>query len=61
MFLWNMTKSQSQSGFSFSYAEVENLYQQNAPSNEIDRVIKFDNSVSFGAKQNALQQIFFML
>jgi len=30
-------------------------------SNEIDRVSKFDNSLSFGAKQNALRQIFFAL
>ena len=30
-------------------------------SNEIDRVSKFDNSLSFDAKQNALQQIFFAL
>ena len=28
------------------------------PSNEIDRVSKFDNSLSFGAKQNSLRQIF---
>ena len=26
-------------------------------SNEIDKVSKFDNSLSFGAKQNALRQI----
>ena len=31
------------------------------PSNEIDRVDKFDNSLSFGAKQNSLRQIFFEL
>ena len=30
-------------------------------SNEIDKVSNFDNSLSFGAKQNALQQIFFAL
>ena len=30
-------------------------------SNEIDKVSNFDNSLSFGAKQNALQQIFFKL
>ena len=47
--------------FSFSYAEVEELNQVNEPSNEIDRVSKFDNSLSFGAKQNSLRQIFFEL
>ena len=46
-----------ETGFSFSYGEVENLHRPN----EIDRVSKFDNSLSFGAKQNALQQIFFAL
>ena len=30
-------------------------------SPQIDRVSKFDNSLSFGAMQNALQQIFFAL
>ena len=30
-------------------------------SNEIDRVSEFDNSLSFGAKQNALQQIIYAL
>ena len=47
--------------FSFSYAEVEGLFRLIGPSNEIDRVSKFDNSLSFGAKQNALRQIFFAL
>ena len=45
----------------FSYAEVEHLYRANVTYNEIDGVSKFDNSVSFGTKQNALQQIFFAL
>ena len=45
--------------FLFSYAKVENLDRLIEPSNEIDRVSKFDNSLSFGAKQNSLQQIFF--
>ena len=50
-----------ETGFSFSYAEVEHLFRLNVASNEIDRVSKFDNSLSFGAKQNALRQIFFAL
>ena len=50
-----------ETGFSFSYAEVEGNDRPNEPSNEIDRVSKFDNSLSFGAKQNALRQIFFAL
>ena len=45
--------------FSFSYAKVVGLNQATEASNEIDRVSKFDNSLSFGAKQNALRQIFF--
>ena len=47
--------------FSFSYVEVMELIRLIEASNEIDRVSKFDNSLSFGAKQNALRQIFFML
>ena len=43
-----------ETGFSFSYAKVEGLFRLIGPSNEIDRVSKFDNSLSFGAKQNAL-------
>ena len=50
-----------ETGFSFSYGEVGDLHRPNGPSNEIDRVSKFDNSLSFGAKQNALQQVFFAL
>ena len=50
-----------ETGFSFSYAEVVHLFRLNVASNEIDRVSKFDNSLSFGAKQNALRQIFFAL
>ena len=50
-----------ETGFSFSYAEVGNLHRPIGASNEIDRVSKFDNSLSFGAKQNALRQIFFAL
>ena len=41
-------------GFSFSYEKVGKFHRPNEPSNEIDRVSKFDNSLSFGAKQNAL-------
>ena len=43
-----------ETGFSFSYEEVEGLDRPIGASNEIDRVSKFDNSLSFGAKQNAL-------
>ena len=63
-------KSQSQSltfwhvwekhGFYF-LEEVSNLIGLIVASNEIDRVSNFDNSLSFGAKQNALGQIFFEL
>ena len=41
-----------------SYAKVEELIRPIGPSNKIDRVSKFDNSLSFGARQNALFQIF---
>ena len=47
--------------FSFSYVKVEALEGAIDPSNEIDRVSKFDNSLSFGAKQKSLGQIFFEL
>ena len=47
--------------FSISYKEVEGLIWLIEASNKIDRVSKFDNSLSFGAKQNALRQIFFAL
>ena len=47
--------------FSFSYLQVGDLFRAIVASNEIDRVSKFDNSLSFGAKQNALWQIFFEL
>ena len=45
----------------FSYAKVEALNWQIGNSNEIDRVSKFDNFLSFGAKQKSLEQIFFLL
>ena len=48
-------------GFSFSCGEVEGNDRPNGPSNEIDRVSKFDNSLQFGAKQKSLGQIFFAL
>ena len=47
--------------FSFSYAKVGELIRLIGPSDEIDRVSKFDNSLSFGAKQKSLGQIFFAL
>ena len=50
-----------ETGFSFSYEEVAGLHRPNVASNEIDRVSKFDNSLSFGAKQKSLGQIFFAL
>ena len=50
-----------ETGFSFSYAKVEGNDRPNGPSNEIDRVSKFDNSLQFGAKQKSLGQIFFAL
>ena len=48
-------------GFSFSYAEVAGLDRAIVASNEIDRVSNLDNSLSFGAKQKSLGQIFFLL
>ena len=45
--------------FSFSYGEVEGLLGLIEASNEINRVSKFDKSLSFGAKQKSLGQIFF--
>ena len=50
-----------ETGFSLSHEEVEGLIRAIGPSNEIDRVSKFDNSLSFGAKQKSLGQIFFAL
>ena len=41
--------------------EIGELNWANVASDEIDRVSKFDNSLSFGAKQNVLGQIFFEL
>ena len=47
--------------FSFSYEEVGNLFRPIVASNEINRVSNLDNSLSFGAKQKSLGQIFFLL
>ena len=47
--------------FSFSYAKVGELDRPIGPSYKIDMVGKFDNSLLFGAKKNALGQIFFVL
>ena len=47
--------------FSFSHEIVERLIRVIGASNEIDRLSEFDNSLPFGAKQNALKQIFFAL
>ena len=41
-------------GLLFSDDEVGELIGLIVPLDEIDRVSKFDNSLSFGAKQNAL-------
>ena len=49
-----------ETGFSFSYEKVEKLIRLIEASDEINRVSKFDNSLSFGAKQNALRQILFV-
>ena len=50
-----------ETGFSFSYAKILELIRAIEASTEINRVSKFDNSLSLGAKQNALRQIFFAL
>ena len=47
--------------FSISYKEVEGLIWLIALSDKIDRVSKFENSLSFGAKQKSLRKIFFAL
>ena len=44
-----------ETGFSFSHVEVEGLHRPNVASDDIDRVSKFENFLSFGAKQNALR------
>ena len=51
----------SETGFSFSYAEVGHHNQPIGASDENNMVSKFDNSLSFGAKQKSLGQIFFAL
>ena len=47
--------------FSISYKEVEGLIWLIALLDKIDRVSKFENSLSFGAKQKSLRKIFFAL
>ena len=47
--------------FLFSYAKVKSLIRLIEASHEIKKVSRFNNSLSFGAKQNALQQVFFAL
>ena len=67
---WSGKKSKSvfdfltysrETGFSFSYGKVGHLHRPIEASHEIDRVNKFDNSLPFSTKQNALRQIFFAL
>ena len=48
-----------ETGFSLFYEKVSGLIGLIGPSDKINRVSKFDNSLSFGAKQNALRHIFF--
>ena len=43
-----------ETGFSFSYLKVGKLIRLIAPSDKIYTVKKIDNSLLFGAKQNAL-------
>jgi len=50
-----------ETGFSFSYEKVVHLFRLIVASDEIYRVSKFNNSLSFGAKQKSLGQIFFAL
>ena len=48
-------KYSRETGFSFSYEEVGELIRLIWASNEIDRVSNNGNSLSFGAKQYALE------
>ena len=59
--VFNFLTYSRETWFSFSYEEVWALNRLIEPSNEIDRVSKFDNSLSFSAKQKSLGQIFFEL
>ena len=59
--VFNFLTYSRETGLLFSDEEVGELIGLIAPSDEIERVSKFDNSLSFGAKQNALRQIFFAL
>ena len=53
--VFNFLTYSRETWFSFSYKKVAGLDRPIGPSNEIDRVSEFDNSLSFGAKHNALQ------
>ena len=58
---WEKSRSQCrETWFSFSSAEVEWFVRLIGASNDIDRVSRFNNSLSFGAKQKSLGQIFFV-
>ena len=59
--MFNFLTYSRETGLLFSDEEVGELIRLIAPSDEIERVSKFDNSLSFGAKQNALRQIVFVL
>ena len=50
-----------ETGLLFSNEEDGELVGLIAPLDKIDWVSKYDNSLSFGAKQNTLRQIFFAL
>ena len=54
--VFNFLTYSRETGLLFSDEEVGALDRPNGASDEIDRVSKFDNSLSFGAKQNALRQ-----
>ena len=59
--MFNSLTYSRETGFSFSDEKVGGFNWSIGASDKIDRVSKFYNSLSFGAKQNALRQIFFAL
>ena len=59
--VFNFLTYSRETGLLFSGEEVGELIGLIATLDEIDRVSKFDNSLSFGAKQKSLGQIFFAL
>ena len=59
--VFNFLTYSRETWFSFSYGKVVNIDQAIKASNEIDKVSKFDDSLSFGADENSLWQIFFKL